>query len=243
MKSLAIPLVIIFPICLLIGYGLERYSLSLAGTRPMSSYSMIDEGQSLLKEGDLLVRLNRDPSSGFIKYFNKKDKSYSHSGIVLFENGYPYVYHIVVGDENPGEKIKKDSLWQFCDPKRNSAFGIYRYELTTGEIKQLKDIVHGWYTAGISFDQSFNLATNDKMYCSEMVSKAVTAATHQRILFQPAPLTLAEAGLFSAYSRLPITYTTHLSIIPIDALYVNPFCHEVKKYSYQCISSTVIRPH
>src|SRR5687768_13423757 len=69
---------------------------------------MIEKGLSLLQEGDLVLRLNHDPASQFIKYFNRNDKSYSHAGIVLFENGYPYVYHIVNGEENPGEQIKKD---------------------------------------------------------------------------------------------------------------------------------------
>jgi len=70
------------------------------------------------------------------------------------------------------------------------------------------------------------------MYCSEMVSKAVTEATDKRISIEPIPLNMVEAGFLTAYSRLPVSYTNGLPIIPIDALYTNPFCRLVKKYEY-----------
>jgi hypothetical protein len=70
------------------------------------------------------------------------------------------------------------------------------------------------------------------MYCSDMVSKAVTEATGKRIMIEPIQLTLVEASFLSAYSRLPISYTNRLPIIPIDALYINPFCRLVNKYDF-----------
>ena len=81
-------------------------------------YSMISDGQTLLKEGDLVARLNRDASSQFIRNLNRHDKNYSHSGIVIYENGYPFIYHMVMGDENPDGKLKKDSLIRFCNPRK-----------------------------------------------------------------------------------------------------------------------------
>src|SRR5215831_13330338 len=150
---------------------------------------MIREGQSLLKEGDLVVRLNRDPSSQFIKNFNQHDKSYSHSGIILFENEYPYVFHILNGEENPDDKLRKDSLSSFCDPRKNIAYGIFRYEMTPDEISKLKDCVQKWYNQGVRFDFRFNLESDDRMYCSEMISKALAEATDKRIIIKPTKLT------------------------------------------------------
>ncbi|HET7002526.1 MAG TPA: YiiX/YebB-like N1pC/P60 family cysteine hydrolase, partial [Puia sp.] len=173
-----------------------------------------------------------DPSSRFIKYFNHKDKNFSHAGIVLFEHGYPNVYHIINGDENPDQKMRLDSLINFCSPRRNVAYGIYRYEMSADEISKLKVLVHAWYTKGVRFDTLFSLHSDDRMYCSEMVSKAVAEATAKRISIKPIQLNLAEAGFLSAYSRLPISYTNNLPVIPIDALYVNPFCRLIKKYDY-----------
>jgi Permuted papain-like amidase enzyme, YaeF/YiiX, C92 family len=197
-----------------------------------SAYLMIKEGESLLKEGDLVVRLNRDPSSRFIKNFNRHDKSYSHSGIVLFENGYPYVFHIIDGEENPSGKLKMDSLKMFCNPIKNNSYGIYRYEMTQYEINNLKNIVHKLYAREVQFDNAFNLSTDDKMYCSEMISKVLKEATRKRISVEPTKLTTIDAGFFSAYTHLPFNYASHLSVISIDDLYTNPFCQLVKRYNF-----------
>jgi hypothetical protein len=198
----------------------------------VSPYKKIEEGQSLLKEGDLVVRLNRNPSSSFIKNFNRKDKNYSHAGIVLVENGYPYIFHIVDGEENPDEKLRVDSLMRFCNPAKNSAFGIFRYNMTTEEISELKAIVHKLYRTGVRFDGKFDMKSDDRMYCSEMISKALTGATRKRILIESTKMSTVEASFFSAYAHLPLSYTNNLNIIPIDALYMNPFCHPIKKYTY-----------
>ena len=232
MKHLLILLIIFYPFYLFISHTAEKHAATIASITRLNPYGMIEDGQSRLKEGDLVLRMNRDPSSRFIKYFNHKDKNYSHSGIVLFEDGYPYVYHILNGEENPDQKMRKDSLSHFCSPKRNVAFGIYRYNMSADEIRNLKTIVHEWYAKGMRFDSLFSLQSDDRMYCSEMISKAVTGATDKRIIIEPIQLSLVEAGFLTAYSRLPISYTTGLPIIPIDALYVNRLCRLVNKYDY-----------
>jgi len=104
-KHLIIISIIIYPFYLFISNAIEQHATMIAGITRMNPYGMIEEGRSLLKEGDLVVRLNRDPSSRFIKCFNHKDKNYSHCGIVLFEQGYPYVYHIIDGEENPVQYV------------------------------------------------------------------------------------------------------------------------------------------
>lgn len=232
MKHMLILLIIFYPFCLFIRHTAENHAATMAAITRLNPYVMIEDGQSRLKEGDLVVRMNRDPSSRFIKYFNHKDKNFSHSGIVLFEHGYPYVYHIINGEENPDQKMRMDSLSQFCSPQRNLAFGIYRYNMSADEISKLKTIVHEWYVKGMRFDSLFSLQSDDRMYCSEMISKAVTGATDKRIRIESTQLTMVEASFLTTYSRLPISYTNGLPIIPIDALYMNPFCRLVKKYDY-----------
>jgi hypothetical protein len=232
MKHLLILLLIFYPLYLLLGHAAEKHAATIAAITRLNPYGMIEDGQSRLREGDLVVRMNRDPSSRFIKYFNHKDKNYSHAGIVLFEHGYPYVYHIIDGEENPDKKMRKDSLRHFCNPRKNVAYGIYRYNMSADEISKLKDIVHEWYTCGVRFDSLFSLQSDDRMYCSEMISKAVTEATGKRILFEQTQLSTAEASFLTAYTHLPISYTNRLRIIPIDALYVNPYCRLIIKYEY-----------
>jgi len=195
-------------------------------------YTMINEGKTLLKEGDLVLRLNTDPSSQYLKNFNRFDKKYSHAGIVLYDNGYPFVYHIINGEENPDGKLKKDSLARFCDPRKNMAYGIFRYDIYADDIKNMKNLIRQWCEAGVKFDSVFNPATDDRMYCSEMVSKALAGATNKRILISTTRPSVNEAAFFSMYMHLPYAYTSNLQIIAIDNLYTNRYCHLIKEYSY-----------
>lgn len=193
---------------------------------------MIAEGQSLLKDGDLVVRLNMDPVSQFIKNFNRHDQKYSHAGIVSFENGYPYVYHMVNGEEKKDNPMKKDSLRQFCDPRKNIAFGIYRYSMSSPELSKLKKILHDWYLRNIIFDYRYDLKTNNSMYCSEMISKLLQKATSNRIQINSTSLTTIEAAACAAYMNLSFKYLHQIKIIAIDDLYTNQYCQPVREYNY-----------
>jgi hypothetical protein len=230
MKALIIIILISHTFYLCISNDTKKESDPAASTFNIDPYAMIREGQALLREGDLVVRLNQDPMSIYIKDFNRHDKSYSHAGLVMFENGYPYIYHLVNGSENPSELLRKDSLSRFCDPKKNSAFGIFRYELNESEIKNLKTLIKKWYKKQIRFDMKFSLASDDKMYCSEMISKGLAIATHKRILIASTKLTGVEARFFSGYMKLPFHYTQKLQIVSIDNLYINPSCHLIKQF-------------
>ena len=232
MKKLILVLLISHFLYSCISNAAKQNATMIAPNNYVDPYLMIADGQSLLKEGDLVVRLNRDPFSEFIKKFNRHDKSYSHAGIVLFEKGCPYVYHIINGEENPDEKLKKDSLSVFCNPRKNMAYGIFRYEMKGDELKRLKSFIHKWYIKGVRFDSSFNFRSDDRMYCSEMISKALRNSTRKRILIETTKLTITEARFFSAYSHLPFAYTSKLRIVAIDNLYINPYCHLIKKYDY-----------
>lgn len=196
------------------------------------AYTMIEQGQCLLQEGDLVLRLNHDPASQFIKHFNRDDKSYSHAGIVLFEKGYPYVYHIVNGDENPGEQIKKDSLPRYCNPRNNFGFGIYRYNIDSAEVRKLKAVIYGWQKTGISFDHNFDLKTDNRMYCSEMITKALAKATVNRIKIATTQPSAIEAAALSPYIHLSLSETKKLQLIAIDNLYSNKNCSPVFSYNF-----------
>lgn len=232
MKHFFTLLFISSPLFFYVNKGTEAYANRDVHNMYWSPLKMIEEGQAHLQEGDLVVRLSRDPVSGYIKQFNRQDKKYSHSGIVIFEQGQPYVYHIVNGQENPDEKLRRDSLSRFCDPKYEKAYGIFRYDMSKSEILKLKTYVQTLYVRGVRFDNDFNFATNERMYCSEMISKALTESTAKRIFVEPVALSTVEALCISAHTHLPLSYTSHMSIVPIDALYENPFCHLVREYRF-----------
>ena len=218
--------------------GIYVISTGAVNNLPAANLSFIDpvicinEGQSLLKEGDLVLRMGTDPCSNIIKNFSRHEKKYSHAGIIVFDNGYPYVWHIINGTDNPGGLLRKDSLFRFCDPLQHQAFGIYRYQLASGELGNIKNLIKIWQAKAIQFDSIFNFKTDDRMYCSEMICKLLAKATGNRILIKTNKPTTAEATVFAAYMHLPVAYTSSLQIVAIDNLYMHPLCHLVKEYTF-----------
>ena len=101
------------------------------------------------------------------------DKTYSHSGIASLENDTLFVYHAMGGEWNPDKKICRDPFELFCNPYENRGFGIYRYQLDKKQLNRFTDSAKSYYKQGVTFDMKFDLATDDKMYCTEFIFKAM----------------------------------------------------------------------
>lgn len=196
------------------------------------SLNQINEGAAMVREGDLLVRNGSDFTSQLIKSFSQKDKNYSHSGLVFFKEGVPYVYHILAGDENPDGKLVPDSFTTFCNPRYNAGFAIYRYNMDAAEVATLKATIMDWLKQGIRFDSAFSLKTDDRMYCSEMVKKGLAKATNNRINI--ATRKPSEGEVILAKARLPLSaaYMKNLDLVPIDNLYINSSCTLVRAFNF-----------
>ncbi|HPG12308.1 MAG TPA: YiiX/YebB-like N1pC/P60 family cysteine hydrolase [Chitinophagaceae bacterium] len=199
---------------------------------PEQSSQQFQQIKENVKEGDLVVRLNRDPSSQVIKNLNHHDKKYSHAGLVFFENGEPYIYQMMSGSENPDEKLDRVELVKFCDTRENSAVGVFRYAFRPDELSKLKSLIHDWYKRAILFDKEFDLKTDDKMYCSEMISKAITRATRNRIKPGSTILTPEEAKLLAAYFKKPEKLFRNKKGVMIDNLYLIKNCSPVIESKY-----------
>ncbi len=141
------------------------------------NYHEIDSSVHLLQNGDLVLRTGADATSYMLRQMNLTNKTYSHCGIVMIENGYPFVYHSIGGEDNPDEKLRRDSASFFFNPVTNERLGIARLDITAPQILQLHEVVKRYYKMAIPFDLDFDLATNDKFYCAEFVYKSIREAT------------------------------------------------------------------
>jgi len=100
---------------------------------------------------------------------NKKDRRFSHVGIVNIEGGIPFVYHSLGGSFNPDQKIIREPVFSFASPLANLSVGAYHLiHINKPLISKLLDSV---YRKGVPFDMDFDLNTDNRMYCSEMVYK------------------------------------------------------------------------
>lgn len=169
--------------------------------------------RQLIHTGDIITRTGNDLTSATLRKLNQTDPTYSHAGIASIERGIIYVYHVVGGESNPNEKIRRDRLSQYVNGYDNQGFGIFRFRwdsLTNDAIvKQAK----AFYQQGISFDMAFDLSTDDKMYCTEFVAKTIEK-------------TLQKPHYFLIDTLAGKTY------IAPDRIFLHTDCHEVKRLRY-----------
>ncbi|HOZ97771.1 MAG TPA: YiiX/YebB-like N1pC/P60 family cysteine hydrolase [Niabella sp.] len=135
-----------------------------------------EQAKPLLQDGDIIFRNGKDAVSEAARGFNRKDKSYSHCGIIQIENDSVFVYHAIGGVYNPSQKLLRQTLEAFCNPEEVDKVAVYRYKLNLVQQKFLKNIIDEYYSSGLPFDMFFNFSTDDKMYCSEFVYKSLNRA-------------------------------------------------------------------
>ncbi len=162
----------------------------------------IDSTVSMLRDGNVVLSMGIGAQSRLLAQMNKHNKSYSHCGLVVIEKGYPFVYHSIGGEDNPDARLRRDSAHHFFSQVRNSAIAIARYPFTTEQETALTETVKSYYSKRPKFDLDFDLATDDRLYCTEFVYKSITAATAD-----------------STY--LPTTSVMGRRFIGTDNLYVN----------------------
>ncbi len=173
-----------------------------------------DLNVSELKSGDLILRRGFGIMSETIEGFSEMEKKYSHSGLIgKDENGTAYVYHILGATDGKEYVVRKDELFKFCNANDALSFAVYRYDMNEEQIADMKTICENYYHSGIQFDLSFDLTTNDRMYCSEFVYKSLIEATGN-----------------SAY--IPLTKRNDEFIVAIDNLYLNNHTKKVFEYDY-----------
>lgn len=169
----------------------------------------IDSIKHIVLNGDMILRNGTDEVSTAARNFGRKEKIYSHCGIIQIENDTAWVYHAIGGKYNPSNQLKKELLSSFCDNKENDKIAIYRYVLSKEEIKKLNIIVDQYFAKKLPFDLFFNFNTDNAMYCAEFVFKSYNRAMHNR---------LASTLIKDNEGR---TYVT------VDDLYLNTFCKPV----------------
>lgn len=201
-----------------------------AAMQHAKALSAIDSSKALLMDGDLLTRSDDDFESRTLQNFSKRDQSFSHSGIVFKEDSGWMVYHSMTGVENPGGNCRKDPYDSFVNPSMKTGFGLFRYALTDIERKAFHQVLQRNHAAAIPFDISFDLSTNDSMYCSEMIYKALKEATKNRVILPVSVLNNYRPKILG-YTPKKAFYKK-LEYIGIDDLYLNPFCKEILRVKY-----------
>lgn len=190
----------------------------------------IKAAKDFLKDGQLITRSDNDFESMILQNFSRRERVYSHSGIVFKEDSVYMVYHCMGGEENPDGASKKEPFDSFVNPLQKIAFGIFQYQLLAQETDSLHRILKSYYQKKIPFDGSFNLKTTDSLYCSEMIWRALHDATSGRLNIPSSHIDNFKPKIMGyKYNSL---FFERFEFIGIDDLYLNAFCKEITRVNY-----------
>lgn len=151
----------------------------------------IDSAIKGIQTGDLILRRGKDQVSDFFARLNIRNQKYSHCGVAQRTDSGLFVYHIIASINNLDGRILREPIHSFIHPKINAAWAIIRYDFDSTKQAQLVDKIQGYAQQKITFDQQFDLKTDDKMYCSEMLYKALVFASKDSLMI---PITIASSG-------------------------------------------------
>ena len=189
----------------------------------------IKQSKLFLKDGDLVTRSDDDFESLTLQNFSQKDRTYSHSGIAFKEDSGFMIYHSMAGLENPNGACRKEPFDSFVNPVKKTGFGIFQYQLSTAETERLHLVLQQNYQSKKPFDMSFNLKTDDSLYCSEMIAKGLQHATNGRIKI---PTSFLHNFKPKIMGYQPRRFFKTFEYIGIDDLYMNPFCKEITRVKF-----------
>jgi Permuted papain-like amidase enzyme, YaeF/YiiX, C92 family len=195
----------------------------------------IDSLNPLIQEGDMITRTSNSWDSEHIKDFQLKDKTYTHAGIATMKDGRMVIYHVMAKDSMyKTDFTLYETIDSFLNPHVYTAFGLFRFELDSSQIKTTVAYMTECYRKKVKFDYLFENRTDSSMYCSEMISKAINKATGGAISFTSTPITeRRHVSLIKQYYRKYKPKDSDIvgrPIIAIDDLTTNKACKNIRKF-------------
>jgi len=210
--------------------GQKNKSIAEATVIDAKAATAIKNARQLLQDGDLVMRSDNDFESLTLQNFSDSDRTYSHSGIAFKEENGFVVYHSMAGSENPSGLCRKDAFDSFVNPRRKTGFGIFRYKISDTEKASMHGIIKTNLAKKVPFDLTFNINTDDSLYCSEMIYKALKVSTNKRVVLPVTTLYNFRPKILGyKYNN---AFLKKFDYVSLDNLYLNPFCREIIRVVY-----------
>ena len=169
-KFLFIPALIIV-IFILVSYSFLPFNNASRGNDFKKSLANLQEMK--IKNGDLIFRRGISLESQIV-LLSDRESEYSHVGIIYLINDKPYVIHSVPAeDKTENDNVRLEKLEKFLSEDRASKFALYRLkDELNNKPGYAASFAYDCYLHNYSFDNDFDLVSNSKLYCTELVWKA-----------------------------------------------------------------------
>ena len=191
----------------------EKNSRLLLARIHLFKTSVLPDVLRTAKNGDIVTRMGTDLTSLMLSRLNPTDTSFSHCGIISMENDTAFVYHAIGGEFNPDQKMRREPLAEFAHPAGSKRLGIFSAAITPAQRKALCAYVQMLHKQGLPFDMAFDLATDDRQYCTEMIAKSI-------------------GTIIGRKEWVATLQSDSIRFIPVENIYLNPMVTEKKRFVY-----------
>ncbi len=114
------------------------------------------------------------------KTYNLSHDELTHVGIGFVDNNELKIYEITP-NKGSSTKIEEVNWTDFCSDSY-TFIGVWEVKSDNSEIGRLKKYLKHNQSSGIKYDFRFDLATDNELYCSELVVKALNSLGSFNIL-------------------------------------------------------------
>lgn len=171
-----------------------------------------------VRAADLLFRRGRGLLTQAVLAV-ESSSAYSHVGVVVVRPAGLFVVHSVP-DEPPGDpgSVRAEPLETFTAPERAEALGLYRVQKLAGDTpRRVAALAEGAALRRLPFDPDFDLASQDRVYCTEFVWRIFRDAGGLDLLAGPPPLMS-----FALQRRRVITPSALIESEALHAVWTSP---------------------
>lgn len=126
-----------------------------------------------LRDGDLIFRRGRDVTAEAVAV-GSGNARFSHVGLLVRLQGAPWVVHAAPAEGGDPDGVQVQPLAAFADPRVASDVAVYRLALTPAQRERVR--AYALARRGVRFDGALRYSTDDALYCTELVLKALAAA-------------------------------------------------------------------
>ncbi len=123
--------------------------------------------------GDLLFRRGSSLESLLVMAADRGSQ-YSHVGLVVVEDGTPYVVHTEPGrNQSPDAVVRKETLASYLAPEKATQYALYRMtNRNQTDTLAMQRYAISVYQKKVPFDYEFNHDDTSRLYCSELIRNA-----------------------------------------------------------------------
>lgn len=141
------------------------------------SPSDLIQAKSALREGDIIFRSGHTWLTALAEQLQPADEKvvFSHVGIITATSEDIAVIHASI-DPHQEQSVVEEPLADFLE-KGNATYAVvYRLKTPNQEAQQaIAQAAKAYASAKVPFDAKFDLATEDQLYCSELIWRAYLA--------------------------------------------------------------------